>query len=64
MKKKPFTDNTADYIHGIESIDEESGLHMTGLYCVTVLIGAYLQSTGLPVIGVVNQPFYEKRDLL
>ncbi|XP_033211635.1 inositol polyphosphate 1-phosphatase [Belonocnema kinseyi] len=57
-------DNTADYIHGFESKDEESGLHMTGLYCVTVLIGAYLQSTGLPVIGVVNQPFYEKRDTL
>lgn len=57
-------DNTADYINGNESIDEESGLHLTGLHCVTVLIGAYLQSTGLPVIGVVNQPFYEKRDLL
>lgn len=57
-------DNTADYIHGNESIDQESGLHLTGLHCVTVLIGAYLQSTGLPVMGVVNQPFYEKRDLL
>ncbi|XP_051171972.1 inositol polyphosphate 1-phosphatase [Leptopilina boulardi] len=57
-------DNTADYINGNESIDEESGMHLTGLHCVTVLIGAYLQSTGLPVMGVVNQPFYEKRDLL
>lgn len=31
-----------------------------GLPCVTVLIGAYLRSSGKPVVGVINQPFYDK----
>lgn len=53
-----FLDSTADYIKGIESIDEQTGLHLNGLRCVTVLIGVYVQSTGTPVLGVVNQPFY------
>ncbi|XP_066581792.1 inositol polyphosphate 1-phosphatase isoform X1 [Prorops nasuta] len=51
-------DSTADYINGGETIDIESGLHLNGLRCVTVLIGVYLKSTGDPILGVVNQPFY------
>ncbi|XP_012283453.1 inositol polyphosphate 1-phosphatase isoform X2 [Orussus abietinus] len=55
-------DSTADYINAIEKVDEETGIHLSGLRCVTVLIGVYLQSTGLPVLGVVNQPFYINKD--
>ncbi|XP_008211543.1 inositol polyphosphate 1-phosphatase [Nasonia vitripennis] len=55
-------DSTADYISGGEVVDEATGLHLSGLRCVTVLIGAYSQSSGLPVIGVVNQPFYTETD--
>ncbi|KAL7288220.1 hypothetical protein TKK_0017768 [Trichogramma kaykai] len=55
-------DSTADYIHGGEVIDEKTGLHVSGLRCVTVLIGAYSQCSGLPIIGVVNQPFYNHTD--
>lgn len=51
-------DSTADYISGNTLIDEVTGLHLSGLRCVTVLIGAYSRTTGLPVLGVVNQPFY------
>ncbi|CAL1679639.1 unnamed protein product [Lasius platythorax] len=51
-------DSTADYISATEVVDEQTGLHLSGLRCVTVLIGAYKKSTGVPVLGVVNQPFY------
>ncbi|XP_053595126.1 inositol polyphosphate 1-phosphatase-like [Microplitis demolitor] len=51
-------DSTADYINANTIIDEATDLHLSGLKCVTVLIGAYLKSNGLPVLGVVNQPFF------
>ncbi|XP_047345070.1 inositol polyphosphate 1-phosphatase-like isoform X2 [Vespa velutina] len=46
-------DATGEYVH--PAIDDK------GLHCVTVLIGAYLKSTGLPVLGIVNKPFCELR---
>jgi len=52
-----FVDSTADYISATEAVDEQTGLYLSGLRCVTVLIGAYKKSTGVPVLGVVNQPF-------
>ncbi|GAB1863670.1 Inositol polyphosphate 1-phosphatase [Camponotus japonicus] len=55
-------DSTADYISATEVVDEQTGLHLSGLRCVTVLIGAYKKSTGVPVLGVVNQPFYTNVD--
>ncbi|KAF3429517.1 hypothetical protein E2986_01860 [Frieseomelitta varia] len=58
-----FVDSTADYINGGEKVDEATGVHMSGLRCVTVLIGVYLKSTGIPIVGVVNQPFYTNVDL-
>ncbi|XP_053981958.1 inositol polyphosphate 1-phosphatase [Hylaeus anthracinus] len=56
-------DSTADYINGGEKVDDVTGMHLSGLRCVTVLIGAYLKSTGIPVVGVVNQPFYTNENL-
>ncbi|XP_029038584.2 inositol polyphosphate 1-phosphatase [Osmia bicornis bicornis] len=55
-------DSTADYINGGENVDGVTGVHMSGLRCVTVLIGAYLKDTGVPVVGVINQPFYTNLD--
>ncbi|CAL7940693.1 unnamed protein product [Xylocopa violacea] len=55
-------DSTADYINGGEKVDDATGVHLSGLRCVTVLIGVYLKSTGVPIIGVVNQPFYTNVD--
>ncbi|KPJ19471.1 Inositol polyphosphate 1-phosphatase [Papilio machaon] len=47
-------DATAEFIAGVRGEAEAS----RGLPCVTVLIGAYLRSSGEPVVGVINQPFY------
>ncbi|XP_022119917.2 inositol polyphosphate 1-phosphatase [Pieris rapae] len=47
-------DGTAEFISGVRG--EAKPGH--GLQCVTVLIGAYKRSTGEPVVGVINQPFY------
>jgi len=49
-------DATSQYIKGGEGYEEE-GLPTKGLPVVTVLLGAFLKSSGLPVLGVVNQPF-------
>lgn len=48
-------DSTAEYISGIEETRRE--ISISGLRCVTVLIGAFNQETGEPIMGVVNQPF-------
>lgn len=50
-----ITDATAEFIAGVNGTAASDG----GLECVTVLIGAYKRSTGEPVIGVINQPFYD-----
>ncbi|XP_053603888.1 inositol polyphosphate 1-phosphatase [Plodia interpunctella] len=47
-------DATAEFIAGVRG--EADADH--GLPCVTVLIGAFRRSTGEPVIGVINQPFF------
>ncbi|XP_046617074.1 inositol polyphosphate 1-phosphatase [Neodiprion virginianus] len=51
-------DSTAEYIHGVEKVDEVTGVHLSGLRCVTVLIGVFEKTTGRPVLGVINQPFH------
>ena len=50
-------DATSQYIKGGGEGYEEEGLPTKGLPVVTVLLGAFLKSSGLPVLGVVNQPF-------
>ncbi|XP_041970442.1 inositol polyphosphate 1-phosphatase [Aricia agestis] len=47
-------DGTAEFIAGVQGGE---GAY-NRLLCVTVLIGAYLKTTGEPIIGVINQPFY------
>ncbi|KAH8278487.1 hypothetical protein KR018_004072, partial [Drosophila ironensis] len=53
-------DATAEYISGDTMFTNFPGITSTGLDCVTVLIGVYERDTGVPVIGVVAQPFGEK----
>lgn len=50
-------DSTAQYIHGLVGERNDNGLVAEGLQCVAVLIGVYDKLTGLPMIGVANQPF-------
>lgn len=50
-------DSTAQYIQGQVGERTDTGLVTEGLQCVAVLIGVYDKLTGLPMIGVANQPF-------
>uniref|UniRef100_A0A8C4QNM2 Si:ch211-160o17.2 n=1 Tax=Eptatretus burgeri TaxID=7764 RepID=A0A8C4QNM2_EPTBU len=50
-------DSTNQYIQGGYNMSEHTRPHSQGLPCVTVLIGVYERIGGLPVMGVVNQPF-------
>ncbi|EDW83118.1 uncharacterized protein Dwil_GK22680 [Drosophila willistoni] len=50
-------DATAEYISGDTMFTNFPGITSTGLDCVTVLIGVYEHDTGVPVMGVVAQPF-------
>ncbi|KAF5302493.1 hypothetical protein FQR65_LT08583 [Abscondita terminalis] len=54
-------DSTAEYINAQETIDEH-GIYVSGLRCVTVLIGVYDKPSGTPIIGVINQPFFKMTD--
>ena len=50
-------DGTNEYVKGspTETID---GIHQNGLQVSVVLIGVHDTSSGVPVMGVVNQPFH------
>lgn len=50
-------DSTAQYIDGSVGECNGQGIVSEGLQCVTVLIGVYSKTTGIPLIGVTNQPF-------
>uniref|UniRef100_A0A1I8MXV0 Inositol monophosphatase n=1 Tax=Musca domestica TaxID=7370 RepID=A0A1I8MXV0_MUSDO len=53
-------DATAEYISGDTMFTNFPGITSTGLDCVTVLIGVYDIATGIPLIGVICQPFRNK----
>ncbi|XP_012882534.1 PREDICTED: inositol polyphosphate 1-phosphatase [Dipodomys ordii] len=50
-------DSTYQYIKGAADIKSNHGIFPSGLQCVTILIGAYNLQTGVPLMGVINQPF-------
>ncbi|XP_030065806.1 inositol polyphosphate 1-phosphatase isoform X2 [Microcaecilia unicolor] len=50
-------DATYQYIKGCGDSAPIHGIYSHGLQCVTILIGVYDLSTGVPVMGVINQPF-------
>ncbi|KAK7110820.1 inositol polyphosphate 1-phosphatase-like [Littorina saxatilis] len=52
-------DSTAQYIRGEVGQVDSDGVTNGGLQCVAVLIGAFQKSTGLPIVGVAVQPFWE-----
>ena len=54
-------DGTNEYIAGKEVEATHHGIHVTGLQCCTILIGVFNMLTGLPLAGVVTQPFYNKQ---
>ncbi|XP_071072317.1 inositol polyphosphate 1-phosphatase isoform X2 [Dasypus novemcinctus] len=50
-------DSTYQYIKGSADVKPNCGIFPCGLQCVTILIGVYDLQTGVPLIGVINQPF-------
>ncbi|KAL5006428.1 hypothetical protein ScPMuIL_015234 [Solemya velum] len=52
-------DSTAQYIQGQTGFMTGHGMVQKGLQCVAVLIGVYDLHTGLPIIGIANQPFWQ-----
>ncbi|XP_006210042.1 inositol polyphosphate 1-phosphatase [Vicugna pacos] len=50
-------DSTYQYIKGSADIKSNQGVFPSGLQCVTILIGVYDIQTGVPLMGVINQPF-------
>ncbi|XP_059249045.1 inositol polyphosphate 1-phosphatase isoform X1 [Mustela nigripes] len=50
-------DSTYQYIKGSADIKSNQGIFPSGLQCVTILIGVYDLHTGVPLMGVINQPF-------
>ena len=50
-------DGTNQYVKGVIS-DPQNGIHPNGIHCAVVLLGVYSLSSGEPLLGVMNQPFY------
>lgn len=50
-------DSTYQYIKGSTNVKSNQGVFPSGLQCVTILIGVYDIQTGMPLMGVINQPF-------
>ncbi|XP_064456777.1 inositol polyphosphate 1-phosphatase-like isoform X2 [Ornithodoros turicata] len=54
-------DSTSEYIAGNWEMEDEGGVAASGLQCVCILIGVYSLADGVPVMGVINQPFRYQR---
>lgn len=52
-------DGTAEYINGENLSTDIPNIERSGLKCATVLIGAYNKDTSKPIMGVINQPFFQ-----
>ncbi|KAK2501193.1 hypothetical protein MC885_007363 [Smutsia gigantea] len=50
-------DSTYQYVKGSADVKSDRGIFPSGLQCVTILIGVYDMQTGVPLMGVINQPF-------
>ncbi|NWS79167.1 INPP phosphatase, partial [Crotophaga sulcirostris] len=53
-------DSSNEYIAGREDVAPIDGIAPAGLRSVLVLIGAYDRRSGRPVLGVVNEPFFQR----
>ncbi|KAG1706606.1 Inositol polyphosphate 1-phosphatase [Nymphon striatum] len=51
-------DGTSEYIQGKENVASIRNIYPHGLQCCTILIGVYNLTNGIPVMGVINQPFH------
>lgn len=58
-----LADSTNQYIRGQASVAPIGGICPSGLRSALVLIGAYDRSSGDPVLGVINEPFFREDPL-
>lgn len=53
-------DGTAEYINAVNESTNITNIEKSGLKCATVLIGVYSKETSKPIIGIINQPFFQQ----
>ncbi|NXP02060.1 INPP phosphatase, partial [Certhia brachydactyla] len=53
-------DSTNEFIGGREDVATIDGIAPGGLRSALVLVGAFDRHTGVPVLGVINEPFFQR----
>ncbi|XP_026535838.1 inositol polyphosphate 1-phosphatase [Notechis scutatus] len=53
-------DSTNQYIRGCGSVMPVNGIYPSGLHSALVLIGVYNRHSGEPVLGIINEPFFQE----
>ncbi|KAM8794163.1 inositol polyphosphate 1-phosphatase [Eudromia elegans] len=56
-------DSTNEYVGGREDEEPQDGISPGGLRSALVLVGAYERRSGRPVLGVINEPFFQRDPL-
>ncbi|NWR39592.1 INPP phosphatase, partial [Tachuris rubrigastra] len=53
-------DSTNEYIRGREDVPPVDGIAPAGLCSALVLVGAFDRLSGCPILGVINEPFFQR----
>ncbi|NXT99605.1 INPP phosphatase, partial [Buphagus erythrorhynchus] len=53
-------DSTNEFIGGREDVAAVEGVAPGGLRSALVLVGVFERRTGVPVLGVINEPFFQR----
>ncbi|NXR88577.1 INPP phosphatase, partial [Hypocryptadius cinnamomeus] len=53
-------DSTNEFIGGREDVAAIDGIVPGGLRSALVLVGAFDRCSGVPVLGVINEPFFQR----
>uniref|UniRef100_A0A8C6VJW6 inositol-1,4-bisphosphate 1-phosphatase n=1 Tax=Naja naja TaxID=35670 RepID=A0A8C6VJW6_NAJNA len=53
-------DSTNQYIRGCGNVMPVNGIYPSGLHSALVLIGVYNRHSGEPVLGIINEPFFQE----
>ncbi|KAL8163632.1 UNVERIFIED_CONTAM: hypothetical protein K2H54_031979 [Gekko kuhli] len=54
-------DSTNQYIRGRGDVVPVDGIYPSGLHSALVLIGVYNRHSGEPVLGIINEPFFQEQ---
>ncbi|XP_048345656.1 inositol polyphosphate 1-phosphatase [Sphaerodactylus townsendi] len=54
-------DSTNQYIRGRGTVAPVNGIYPSGLHSALVLIGVYNRHSGEPVLGIINEPFFQEK---